>query len=55
METIYKVEHIEEESNDTYGNYFCTASGVGLTDEDEELASEYTHMIDVSNIVSILS
>ena len=48
------IQNIEEEYVDDNGNYGCTAFGIGIREEDEELANEYTHMVDSTNLVSII-
>lgn len=50
-----KIESIEEELNDEEGTYFCTAYGSGVTEEDEELADDFTHMVTYMNLLKIIA
>lgn len=55
IEYDLKVDSIEEEGVDDEGNYYCVAFGIGITEEDEEMAEEYTHRIDSMCFGKIIS
>lgn len=55
IEYDLKVDSIEEEGVDDEGNYYCEAFGIGITEEDEEMAEEYTHRIDSMCFGKIIS
>lgn len=55
VEYDLKVDSIEEEGVDDEGNYYCVAFGTGITEEDEEMAEDYTHRIDSMSFGKIIA
>lgn len=55
IEYDLKVDSIEEEGVDDEGNYYCVAFGTGITEEDEEMAEDYTHRIDSMSFGKIIA